>query len=171
MSKSLKDVLNGVKKSKVEDGSTGDQPGVDYASKAKGGQDFVKKHKTEKHADRVGNEDEPYKTSKIKHSQIKDKKHGYKSQDDESAYNNHNEETECSPADEQPMFKPKKKKLILDKKVVSERTMTAADKKAEEKLKDKYDDSGMKASMQKQYGAEKGKKVYFSYIRKKAMKE
>jgi heat shock protein HspQ len=28
----------------------------------------------------------------------------------------------------------------------------------------------MKASMQKQYGAEKGKQVYFAYIRKQAMK-
>jgi hypothetical protein len=58
----------------------------------------------------------------------------------------------------------------LKEESLDEREMTAADKKKEEKLKSKYDDSGMKASMQKQYGAEKGKQVYFAYIRKKAMK-
>lgn len=52
---------------------------------------------------------------------------------------------------------------------VNEETMTSADKKKETKLKAKYDDSGMKQSMQKQYGAEKGKKVYFATIRKQAM--
>ena len=31
--------------------------------------------------------------------------------------------------------------------------------------------SGMKASMKKQYGAEKGKQVYFATIRKQAMEE
>jgi len=39
----------------------------------------------------------------------------------------------------------------------------------EKKLKSKYDKSGMKASMQKQYGAEKGKGIYFAKIRKMAM--
>jgi hypothetical protein len=58
----------------------------------------------------------------------------------------------------------------LKEEQIEEREMTAADKKREEKLKSKYDDSGMKASMIKQYGDEKGKKVYFAYIRKKAMK-
>lgn len=54
---------------------------------------------------------------------------------------------------------------------IDEAHMTAADKKKEERLKNKYDDSGMKASMIKQYGPEKGKQVYFAYIRKQAMKE
>jgi len=49
--------------------------------------------------------------------------------------------------------------------------MTASDVKQEEKLKKKYDSSGMKASMIKQYGPEKGKQVYFATIRKQAMKE
>ena len=44
-------------------------------------------------------------------------------------------------------------------------------KKKEKQLKKKYDPSGMKASMKKQYGAEKGKQVYFSTIRKQAMEE
>jgi len=55
-----------------------------------------------------------------------------------------------------------------DEKVYEE-TMTAADKKKEKAIKAKTDKSGMKASMQKQYGAEKGKQVYFATIRKHAM--
>jgi hypothetical protein len=55
--------------------------------------------------------------------------------------------------------------------LLQEKKMTAAKKKKEKKLKAKYDESGMKASMQKQYGTEKGKKVYFASIRKQAMKE
>ena len=61
MAKPLSDILKGVKTSKIEPGSTGKRPGVDYAPKSKGDQDFVAKHKTEKHADRVGNEDDVYK--------------------------------------------------------------------------------------------------------------
>lgn len=82
MAKPLKDILAGVKKSKVEPGSTGDEPGVDYAPKAKAEQDFVKKHSTEKHEDRVGNGDDIYKASNIKHSQVADTKHGYKNPED-----------------------------------------------------------------------------------------
>lgn len=52
---------------------------------------------------------------------------------------------------------------------VYEAHMTAADKAKEKKIKAKTDKSGMKASMQKQYGAEKGKSVYFATIRKQAM--
>jgi len=55
--------------------------------------------------------------------------------------------------------------------LLQEKKMTAEKKKKEKKLKAKYDDSGMKANMQKQYGEEKGKKVYFASIRKQAMKE
>ena len=61
MAKSLKDILAGVKSSKVKAGSTGTQPGVDYDPKAPAEQDFVAKHKTEVHADRVGNGDDVYK--------------------------------------------------------------------------------------------------------------
>lgn len=57
------------------------------------------------------------------------------------------------------------------KSKVSEETMTPSDVKRENKLKTKYDKSGMKASMIKQYGPEKGKQIYFATIRKKAMKE
>ncbi len=52
---------------------------------------------------------------------------------------------------------------------ISEREMTSGEMKKEKKLKKKYDTSGMKASMIKQYGPEKGKNVYFATIRKQAM--
>ena len=51
----------------------------------------------------------------------------------------------------------------------SEGVMTTKNKKKEKRLKKKYDSSGMKASMIKQYGPEKGKQVYFATIRKQAM--
>jgi hypothetical protein len=55
--------------------------------------------------------------------------------------------------------------------MLQEKKMTKSAKKKEKKLKTKYDPSGMKASMKKQYGAEQGEKVYFATIRKQAMKE
>jgi hypothetical protein len=54
---------------------------------------------------------------------------------------------------------------------VSEREMTSGEMQKEKTLKKKYDPSGMKASMKKQYGAEKGKQVYFATIRKQAMEQ
>ncbi len=50
-----------------------------------------------------------------------------------------------------------------------ERTMTSAEKRKDTMLKKKYDKSDMKKSMQKQYGKEEGKQVYFATIRKQAM--
>ncbi len=55
--------------------------------------------------------------------------------------------------------------------MLQEKKMTQSEKVKEKKLKKKYDPSGMKASMKKQYGEEQGKKVYFATIRKQAMKE
>jgi|LauGreDrversion4_2_1035121.scaffolds.fasta_scaffold04679_8 hypothetical protein len=55
--------------------------------------------------------------------------------------------------------------------MLQEKKMTKAEKTKEKKLKTKYDPSGMKASMKKQYGPEKGENVYFATIRKQAMKE
>lgn len=52
---------------------------------------------------------------------------------------------------------------------IMEREMTSGEKAKEENLKDKYDKSGMKKNMQKQYGKKEGKNVYFATIRKKAM--
>lgn len=54
---------------------------------------------------------------------------------------------------------------------VQEREMTSAEMAKEKRLKKKYDSSSMKKSMMKQYGAEKGKSIYFATIRKKAMEE
>lgn len=55
--------------------------------------------------------------------------------------------------------------------MLQEKKMTKSEKAKEKKLKKKYDPSGMKASMKKQYGKEQGEKVYFASIRKQAMKE
>lgn len=67
--------------------------------------------------------------------------------------------------------KYQKTRALLDviNQAILEREMTAGEKGKEENLKSKYDKSGMKKSMQKQYGKEKGKSVYFATIRKKAM--
>jgi len=52
---------------------------------------------------------------------------------------------------------------------VSEATMTSSQKRKDTMLKKKYDDSDMKQNMKKQYGKEKGEKVYYATIRKQAM--
>ena len=54
---------------------------------------------------------------------------------------------------------------------LNERKMTEKEKRKDDRLKKKYDKSDMKKSMQKQYGKEEGKKVYFATIRKQAMEE
>jgi hypothetical protein len=88
MAKQLKDILNGVKASKIVPGSTGSDPGVDYAPKAPDEQEFVKKHSTEKHADRVGNGDDVYQATNIKHvmASPKEDKHGHKKPVDKKVY-------------------------------------------------------------------------------------
>ena len=53
---------------------------------------------------------------------------------------------------------------------VEEREMTKAEKAKEARLKKKYDDSGMKAAMKKQYGKD-WETVYYATIRKQAMEE
>ena len=53
---------------------------------------------------------------------------------------------------------------------VEEREMTKAEKAKETRLKKKYDDSGMKAAMKKQYGKD-WETVYYATIRKQAMEE
>lgn len=55
--------------------------------------------------------------------------------------------------------------------MLQEKKMGKKEKAKEKKLKAKYDPSGMKASMKKQYGEKKGEEVYFATIRKQAMKE
>ena len=65
---------------------------------------------------------------------------------------------------------PKKGEIMQDE-YIPERKMTEKEKRKDDRLKKKYDKSDMKKSMQKQYGKEEGKKVYFATIRKQAMKE
>jgi len=72
-----------------------------------------------------------------------------------------------SPIQENSLSKAHQK--FLD--ILQEREMLKSEMSKENKLKKKYDSSGMKASMEKQYGEEKGKKVYFATIRKQAMGE
>lgn len=96
MPKQLKDILAGVKSSKIVPGSTGSDPGVDYAPKAPNEQKFVKKHSTEKHADRVGNGDDVYQATNVKHSQLSEPAHGYKKPEDSSV----NEATKCNMTEE-----------------------------------------------------------------------
>ena len=71
MSKHLSDILKGVKSSTVEPGSTGKDAAVDYKPKSKAEQDFVAKHKTEKHANRVGNGPDVFNGAKIKTAPFK----------------------------------------------------------------------------------------------------
>jgi hypothetical protein len=70
--------LKGVKKSSVEDGSTGEDPGIDYMPKDEMGQKFVAAHKIEKHADRNGNTTEPYTGNPEQYTlnSKKEKRHG-----------------------------------------------------------------------------------------------
>ena len=60
---------------------------------------------------------------------------------------------------------------IMQDEYIPERKMTEKEKRKDDRLKKKYDKSDMKKSMQKQYGKEEGKKVYFATIRKQAMEE
>ena len=109
MAKTLKDILNGVKASKVVPGSTGKDPGVDYAPKAPNEQEFVKLHKTEKHSDRVGNTDELYQATNIKHSQVAEPKHGYKKPEDKNVNEAKKvgDEVDVSPSKNNPDLKSK----------------------------------------------------------------
>jgi hypothetical protein len=97
MAKQLKDILAGAKASKVVPGSTGNDPGVDYAPKAPAEQDFVKKHAVEKHADRVGNGDDVYQATNVKHSLAKagEERHGHKTPKDKKVYEA-KEEDKCN---------------------------------------------------------------------------
>jgi len=110
MAKTLKDILNGVKASKVVPGSTGKDPGVDYEPKAPNEQEFVKLHKTEKHSDRVGNTDELYQATNIKPALAKETKHGRKNIKDSESVNEAKkvgDEVDVSPSKNNPDFKSK----------------------------------------------------------------
>ncbi len=67
--------------------------------------------------------------------------------------------------------KYQKTRALLDvvNQAILEREMTSGEKAEEKKLKGKYDKSGMKKNMQKKYGKNEGKSIYFATLRKKAM--
>lgn len=99
MAKQLKDILKGARASKVEKGSLGKDPGVDYEPKSKDEQDFVSKHAIEKHADRNGNDEKIYDADQIKYDlNFKDeKRHGRKKGDDKKVYEaKEQENVECN---------------------------------------------------------------------------
>jgi hypothetical protein len=97
MPKSLKDILDGVKKSKIIPGATGDDQGIDYAPKAPNDQEFVKKHDIQKHEDRVGNGNDIYQATNIKPSLAKETKHGRKNIEDSKKVN---EAAKCNMTEE-----------------------------------------------------------------------
>lgn len=72
---------------------------------------------------------------------------------------------------ESPEYQKTRMFLDVINQEISEREMTKAEKEEEKDIKAKTDKSGMKKSMQKQYGKEEGKKAYFATIRKRAMDE
>lgn len=109
MPKSLKDILAGVKSSKIVPGSTGSDPGVDYAPKARDEQEFVKKHSREKHSDRVGNGDDIYQATNVKHSQAGEPAHGHRSPKDKAVYEAKKvgDEVDVSSSKNDPDYKSK----------------------------------------------------------------
>lgn len=123
MAKPLNDILKGVKASKVVPGSTGKDPGVDYAPKAKAEQDFVAKHKTEKHQDRVGNKDDVY-TGKAEYvlNKASENRHGYKEDEAEKVYESIQELEEATA---------KQINDRLDSLVAAKKAEKAGDKKAQ----------------------------------------
>jgi len=81
MAKSLNDILKvahdrirGVHSSTTSDLSTGKDPGVDYAPRAAGEQDFIAKHSVQKWDEPEGN---PNYADKLKYSLDKETRHGY----------------------------------------------------------------------------------------------
>jgi len=134
MAKPLRDVapkaqkenkLAGVKKSKTEPADISD------FNASSGNQDFAKKHKIEKHADRVGNDEDPY-SGNDEHYALNsksEKRYGNKKGDAEKVYESMKCES-CGKAYEGescgcsgksvPEAKPGKRGMIADKKKLQE---------------------------------------------------
>jgi hypothetical protein len=105
MAKSLKDILAGVRSSKIVKAELGTNPGVDYKPKSKDEADFAASHSIEKHADRAGN-DEGVFTAKTKYSLAdkKEKRHGHKKGQDEVVNEAiEKEDTKCNMSEEGTM--------------------------------------------------------------------
>lgn len=120
MAKSLKDILAGAKSSKTEKLDLKD---LQMSAANKDQADFIAKHSVEKHADRVGNDDDVYKGKTKKTDKYKFQKDGVY----ESCCNHTNEGVMCEvhgesacPSDNDmgKKEKAKGKKLLLDKKKV-----------------------------------------------------
>lgn len=170
MTKSLKDILAGVKTSTVVPGSTGTQPGVDYAPKAPAEQAVVKKHKVEKHADRVGNGDDVYQATNIKHSQIKDTKHGYKKPEDqkvnEAASCNMTEEGTHCPVHEMASCGSSKKSLkeVLTKKTPAGKVIKDFQKSDNEKFAGKSPEKRKQMALAAYYAKQRNEAIDEAYV-------
>jgi len=140
MAKSLKDILAGVRSSKIVKAELGTNPGVDYKPKSKDEADFAASHSIEKHADRVGN-DEGVFTAKTKYSLAdkKENRHGHKKGQDENV----NEDTKCNMSEEGTMCEMhgmnscKKAKTLTEKDEDKPPFPGPYDKKEDQKAKDK----------------------------------
>jgi hypothetical protein len=117
MAKKLREIVKGVKASKVVPNTLGG-----YKPKAGDEQKFVEKHKIQKWADRAGNGDDVYNATNVKHSQ-EDEPHGYKDPEDKKV----NEEKSCNmteAGDYCPIheYAECKKEKMLKEKGVKEET-------------------------------------------------
>jgi hypothetical protein len=95
MAKTLKQILDGIKSSKIKSKDIlGTKPGVDYSPKAGDERKFADKHEIEQHADRVGNDDDVYNATNVKSYMDTSQSvhHGYKAGEDEKVY----EEAKCN---------------------------------------------------------------------------
>jgi len=168
MAKKLKDILAGVKSSKIVPGSTGKDPGVDYKPKAPNEQDFVDLHKTEKHADRVGNGSDVYQATNVRHSQEKER-HGYKKPEDkavneareEAKCNMTNEGTYCPVHENADCYKQKTLKEILTKKTPAGEVIKDFQKSKDPKFAGKSKEERKRMALGAYYGMhpEKSKKT------------
>jgi hypothetical protein len=86
MAKHLSDILRGSNKSKTVPGSTGKDPGVDYAPKAPDDRKFVAKHATVKHDFTGGNDDAVYDGSNVQRKPNRETNKGYDRPEDEKVY-------------------------------------------------------------------------------------
>jgi len=113
MAKTLKNILDGIKASKVTPGSTGTDPHVDYEPKSGDEQKWIETHNIEKHENRAGNDDKLYAASNIKYSMDdpKMKNFGHKKGKDKEVYG--------ESVNEDLTDEDKKNHLILKHKIAS----------------------------------------------------
>ena len=165
MAKQLKDILNGVKASKVVPGSTGSDPGVDYAPKAPDEQEFVKKHATEKHADRVGNGDDVYQATNVKHSLEKpgEERHGHKKPKDKNVYEaakcNMTEAGTACPVHEMADCTKKTLKEVLTKKTPAGEWIKDFQKSKDPKFAGKTPEKRKKMALAAYYDKQRNEEV------------